>query len=254
MNMNSETNVISRRALPSDPRFLFELIDRGTNFSLLRFADGERSLIEGREIPKNTQAFRVDNWSSPSGVSKLGSDLRSSLKFYHPRLIHAISCPCCSISDFAFFAQYGDPRVPVTHSNVFINAYYTDFLRYFEAFKRPINLVLNFAADVYRLPFQVKQLCFVPTDCVNYWELKSSELLQNSRSMARGALDELFLIAAGPMSEPLIVEMIKENENNCYVDVGSALDEFFFGRKTRPYMQPGHPLAKLRCSISKDLR
>jgi hypothetical protein len=246
--------VFKRRLLPSDPAFLFEKIRAGESFSLMRFADGERSLMEGQEVSIDSQAFKVDRWSSPPKKTRLGFDLTTSISFYKPGLIHAISCPCCSQSDFNYLFLRGGANIPFTHSNIFINGYYTEFKLFVSSISKPINLIVNRNSNLSGLPFLVKQALFVPSDCVNEWEFNSENLVRASRKLAMGALQEIFLIAAGPMSEVFIREMLLVNSENTYIDVGSALDELLFLKKTRPFMDENHPFSRLRCNIQEGLR
>jgi hypothetical protein len=248
---NINQNPINRRILPSDPSFIFDLIARGTNFSLLRFADGERLLIEGLGIPESSQAFRMDGWNSKGGNTKLGVDLARTLLYRNSNVIHAIACPCCSFPDFKYFAFKGDSRIPITHSNIFINGYYKKFQNFISQLQSPINLVANCKANLHALPFGAKQILQVPSDCVTEWERWSKDFMLAAEAMAIGAINEIFFIAAGPMSEPIIVAMAKANPDNIYLDIGSALDEYLFGKKTRPYMFDSHPLSRRFCDINE---
>ena len=56
--------------------------------------------------------------------------------------------------------------------------------------------------------------------------------------------DLLFVVSAGPMSEPIIVDLFKNNPNNCYIDFGSSIDMFIHERQTRPYMNPDNKYAR----------
>ena len=57
--------------------------------------------------------------------------------------------------------------------------------------------------------------------------------------------NELFFISCGPISEIIIHKLYESNPNNTYVDVGSSIDEFVHGYKTRPYMDPTSRYSKM---------
>ena len=56
--------------------------------------------------------------------------------------------------------------------------------------------------------------------------------------------NQTFFVSAGPVSEILIHRMYVANPNNQYVDVGSSIDEFTHGYKTRPYMDSNSQYSK----------
>ncbi len=55
--------------LASDFKKIWQKIDIGENFALLRYGDGERAIMEGRVV------VAQEGWSSPNFVTKLGKDL-----------------------------------------------------------------------------------------------------------------------------------------------------------------------------------
>ena len=56
-----------------------EKIKNGENFAYARYADGEVLLMKGNEVGQNTQAFKIDNWSSPNKLTSVGNELIESL-------------------------------------------------------------------------------------------------------------------------------------------------------------------------------
>jgi Asp-tRNA(Asn)/Glu-tRNA(Gln) amidotransferase A subunit family amidase len=69
----------------------------------------------------------------------------------------------------------------------------------------------------------------------------TSEIIEKYSSMT----NQLFFISCGPISEIIIDVLYKANPNNTYIDVGSSIDEFVHGYKTRPYMYNTSPYSKL---------
>jgi hypothetical protein len=100
-------------------------------------------------------------------------------------------------------------------------------------------LIINKEGLNKTFPFEIETIFPIENDCVNFWESNKNDFVEKLRNTFAKYNNTLFLISAGPMSEVIIEELIKINETNRYIDVGSALDEFTKGRKTRPYMKEG---------------
>ena len=218
--------------------------------AIYRFGDGERLLMLGQAVGEYTQAARVDRWTAPSGVTRLGRDLYTVLTSGQGAHAHfGISCPCCDEVSYAFYAGAVD-RSPTFSANLFINANYPRWRTFLEQLKdRNVAVILNEHANTRDLPFVPSCKIFVPDDCVNRYEQEHERYTGYARSMARELDRAIVLVAAGPMSEPLIHFMWNENPNNTYVDVGSSLDEMTYGRRTRPYADPESEYARKTCSL-----
>jgi hypothetical protein len=74
---------------------IWDLIESDIPFAYSRYADGEIALIQGKAIQKGTQATDIDNWSCPNEITKLGVDLKNSLKHEENNYFYAICCDCC---------------------------------------------------------------------------------------------------------------------------------------------------------------
>ena len=59
----------------TDFDYYTNLIKSDTNFAYARYADGEVQLMRGNPIGSNSQAFMVDKWSAPSGMTPIGEQL-----------------------------------------------------------------------------------------------------------------------------------------------------------------------------------
>ena len=86
------------------------------------------------------------------------------------------------------------------------------------------------------MPFHVDVFCPFPDDCVNWWEEGGDDFIETLQKYVATSSNETFFLSIGPAAEVAIHEMYKANPNNQYIDVGSAIDEWFYTTQTRPYM------------------
>lgn len=211
---------------------------RHTIFS--RYADGELALMMGKEVGNYTQAYLKDNWNAPSHKTKLGKDLVKSLKNKSIDKFYGISCGCCDpsgkkiILDNLKFAGVGMENI--TYSNLWINGNYKKIKGVIENITEDVILIANKEGSDKKYPFNVSTFIPVENDCVNFWESHRDEFLQELYKISQRSL--LYLISAGPMSETIIDFLSNLDIHNVgrYIDIGSALDEYTKGCKTRPYM------------------
>jgi hypothetical protein len=218
-------------------------------FAAYRFGDGELMLSDGVAVGEATQAHRVDRWNAPEGLSRLGHDLRVVLDTQEQCFHFGIPCLCCNAAgSLALKARIR--KSPVFAANLFINANYPHFVKFLrELGDHPVSVIINQRADEWMLPFRVQKRLSVPDDCVRNYEKDKYAILSAARDFAMRCRFELILVSAGPLSEVLIFAMWNANPNNTYIDVGSAIDEFIYGERTRPYMIPGSPYAVRQCVL-----
>lgn len=219
-----------------------------------RYADGELSLMLGKEIPKYSQAFIEDQWSSPGNKTLIGTDLINSLKNNHPNKIYAISCDCCDPFSKKILLDNlkiaGVNMSNITYANLWINGNYEKFKNIIKNnISEKAILIANEEGINKSYPFELYDFFPIKNDCVNFWENNKAIFLDELKERFYSYKNTLFLISAGPMSELIIDELIKVNDTNRYIDVGSSLDEFTKSRKTRPYMKENQPYYKQMCKF-----
>jgi hypothetical protein len=102
--------------------------------------------------------------------------------------------------------------------------------------KRDVILICNKNAKKENFPFNVIDITPFPDDCINFWEDNDESFIEEINKKYSLMNNQLFFISCGPVSEIIIDALYKINPNNTYIDVGSSIDEFVHGYKTRPYM------------------
>lgn len=215
-------------------------IESGIPFVHARYADGEIALSMGREIGRGSQATEVDKWKAPAKMTKLGREILESLCHTEPNYYYAISCDTSSVSDKNYLLSHiKQSREYITFANLWINANYNLFLEKIKTHKRPTIIIGNVSGENAKFPFDIENYLSFGNNCVETWEQYSNEIKDVLNIGIGNISGKTVFISVGPMSEAIIHHLWTVNPTNQYIDIGSALDEYIHGRKTRPYMIDG---------------
>lgn len=226
-----------------DFEYFTNLILSDNNFAYARYADGEVALMLGKSIGLGSQAFHIDKWSSPNGLTRVGKELLETLDHQEHNYYYAIS----SNTDWADDNHFLISKLKtnnITFANLWINANYQKMKVFYQNLKKSIYIICNQKAKKENFPFPIIEIIPFPDDCINFWEQNGDIYLNYIREQLPNINNQTFFISAGPVSEILIHNMYKVNPNNQYIDVGSSIDEFVHGYPTRPYMDPNSQYAK----------
>jgi hypothetical protein len=224
----------------------WEMINDGNNFSLARYADGEVLLMTNAGVRSQTQAFMVDKWMATSGITKVGTDLMATLNHTESDYYYAISAKNDHMGDYTFlYNTIAQDKKNITFVNLWINANYNQMKDNLCSLKRDVILICNQKGRVNNYPFKVSDLIPFPDDCVNFWESNGYEYTEYLKDKFKSITNQLVFISCGPISEIIIHELYLLNNKNSYIDVGSSIDEYTHGYKTRPYMINGSYYNKL---------
>lgn len=234
---------MKRLFLKDEFKKFWKKIENQENFALLRYGDGERAFMTGKSITAQ------EGWTSPDFVNSLGKSLLETLDATGENLFHGISCPCCDRAAYYWYLTRIKNK-NITFSNLFININYKKFYKKFKNLKRDAIFIGNFRAKNKKIGnLNILKSYYVDDDCNEFWETKSKEFLEQIKKDYGKTNNLLYVISAGPMSEPIIVELYKNNPNNCYIDFGSAIDSYIHEKQTRPYMNKKSELAKKNCKM-----
>ena len=234
-------------------------IKRGENFMFLRYGDGERMLMLGQEV------HAQEGWQAPNKLTSLGLALQKTLNTATPppknylnadsTVTYAVTCPCCNSELYFWYLQHLKPDTSITTANVWINANFPKFKRDFLELKRDAVLITNYRGKGKTFgKLNIKKHYTVDDDCVNFWEREGQALIKQIIDETGKEENLLYAFSAGPLSEPIMIELYKNNPNNCYIDFGSALNFIIHDGITRPFMLENHPLAKKTCWIFDNNR
>lgn len=233
-----------------DFNLIWRKIDAGNPIAFARYADGECALMQGRAIGSGTQATDIDRWSSPNYITELGIDLKESLIHTETNYYYAISCDCCDPNGKKYLLNFIKQKKEfITFSNLWINSNYIKFIDKISQLKKEVIILANFEGKNNNFPFPVKSYVPFENNCVEQWKLNKEKIKEKLKEISQNQ-NTLFFISVGPMSEVIIDYLWKCNPNNQYIDVGSSIDEFVHGKKTRPYMFIESQYAHSECKLS----
>ena len=223
-------------------------IKNGENFMLFRYGDGERMLMCGQKVRAQ------EGWTAPEYITELGKALQDTLKpsknVDRSKIIYAITCPCCNSEIYFWYLQNLTPKTTVTSANIWINDNFKHFKKDFVELERDAVLITNYRGKGKQFgKLNIKKHYVVDDDCVNFWERESKKLIKQIIDEVGNENNLLFAFSAGPLSEPIMLELFKHNPNNCYIDFGSALNFIIHEGITRPFMLENNALSKKQCWI-----
>ncbi|MDR1285570.1 MAG: glycosyltransferase [Campylobacteraceae bacterium] len=234
--MHKENNVY----LSDEFNKFWQKIENGENFALVRNGDGERSIIMGNPI------VAQEGWKAPPYISKLGENLNETLSIVNKNVFFGISCPCCDSAAYYWYKSRIDSK-NITFANLWVNANYEHFIKKFNLITRDAILIANYSAIGYKIGnLNILRHYEISDDCISFWKNDAPKMLENIKRDFGKQENILYVVSAGPMSGPIIIDLFKNNPQNCYIDFGSAIDRYYMG-VTRPYMIKDNVYAKRNC-------
>lgn len=216
-------------------------IERNENFALVRNGDGERAIMLGHAVKAQ------EGWRAPAYSTKLGEECLKAIQVVDNRYWIGISCPCCDRKAYYWYMTH-TKQANITFANIWLNGNYERFINKFSKLKRDAIIIANHAAENKKIgQLNILKFYSVGDNCIEFWENSAEKLIEQIIGEYGNQNGILYVVSAGPLSGPIISRLFANNSNNCYIDFGSAIDEFVHNRKTRPYMNPTTSYAKQNC-------
>jgi len=213
------------------------------SYAISRCADGEAAVL------KNKTVGNKDGWLYKKNKNLIfRSDLRRSLLCRDENFVYGISSRNVDEKNYLFLKKFvrQDLRY-VTFSDIWVNANYDLFNELFlttlNQTKKDVTIITNPKATFTALKqsISLKEVIPIKGNCVTYWEKNRNYLKALLDLKASLSENEIFLVAAGPLTNIIIYEMWCINRNNIYLDIGSTLDPIIFNRLSRNYHKTDHP-------------
>lgn len=215
-------------------------IESNENFTLLRYGDGERAIMTGKSVKAQ------EGWQSPEKIGNLGHSLLSTLNLKEDNVYYGISCPCCDPEAYYWYSSRIENKNR-TFANLWVNKNYPNFIRRFNKLNRDAVLIANYRAKGHKFGnLNILAYYEIGDDCISFWENEAPKMLDKIKKDFGSKNNILYVVSAGPMAEPIITELYKSNPNNCYIDFGSVIDEYY-KEVSRPYMIKGNIYAERNC-------
>ena len=226
--------------------FIISLILCKIPFSFIRFGDGEEHIMSGK--PFNTSR---DKWYWNNKNKNFQKNLiKSSSICSIPNNFVAIPCEKWHTiaESILSFSKCTNSKY-MSYASVFINKNFEFFQNWIVKFINSSNrwkivLVANYLINkdiswAYRyIP--------IPEHIVENWDKIRISLLHKLEKEAKKN-DLIFFVSAGPAANIIISYLIKINNKNIYIDLGSAIEIITKGFSTRFYTKNGKKSLS-RCS------
>ncbi len=241
-------------------------------FALIRYGDGERTLLQGGPVSADTQAGEVDKWTWGGGDSLLARDMDAGLRSGGAGgspLFVGFASPRDDEPGLRFFMSRAKPRCErVTFANLWANALYPGTVALLRALltqqARRVVLVANEeavrgCAGCAAPPGGAGALfgCVaLPDDAVNAWgdaptrERILGAALALAADGAANGTTLLFIVSGGPLAKAFIPRLQAAAPVHQYVDFGSSTDRLLKGRATRYFAFDDAPSIDMRADPS----
>jgi hypothetical protein len=216
----------------------------GENFAFTRFSDGELHMLQGKPFFIKNNSTLTDGrlcqgyWGNeelksfdPDKDQKCQDKLIECFKHREYNYFKGICCKCC-VGEKNWKWQFENllEEKPndefLTWSNLFINGNYEEYMsKIVPLFSNiPIIIVCNENSDISGLPFYKNIIKWFPvgSNCHS----NNFDLIEEMKvwSKENDIQNHMFLFSAASLSNYLIYELYKQNNNNTYFDIGSTLN------------------------------
>lgn len=232
----------------TDFDYFINLIKSNTNFSFSRYGDGEHMIMSGEPVGYNTQAHQVDKWNYDGRVTEVSKKLIETFNHTESNYWYGIPTQIENLKCYEYFTNL-IKNDKITFANLWINANYKKMYNFYKTTDKSIYLICNQKAKKENFPFQVNEIFPFPDDCISYWENYGDDYISQLVNYIIHITNQTFFISCGPISEIIIHNLYNANPNNQYIDLGSSIDEFIHGYKTRPYMNPNSNYANSKSNF-----
>lgn len=235
-------NKLKNRILPFDFEdelmFFIDLISCNIPFSLIRFADGENSIMKGIKINA-----KLDKWYWDHKNKKFQESLIESASICTNQNSF-IGIPCKNwfkISESILSFSKCSTAKFMSYSSLFVNKNYPVFKDWIIKFINSSNrskIILVANSIINKNITWAYKFFPVPDHLVENWDNYSISLLSELSHLAKQN-NFIFFISAGAASKIIISYLTKINSNNTYIDFGSSIEFITKGYTTRTYAKNG---------------
>ena len=220
-----------------------EMLNRGENFGLSRFSDGEIFILKNQKLVLERDRFVTGERSGigryteeeeksydPTSHEHISHRLKDCLSSRKKNYFKGLSCnedtDICLEDDVLKYQILLSPddEEHLTFSNVFINANYPRFINEFLPVlkSKQIVFVANESADLTKLGLNIIKDFRIGSNCfVTNYDLPSeiNEWIEGNDT--RGVV---FLISASTLSNFIVKDCFFKHPENTYIDIGSSLN------------------------------
>lgn len=211
------------------------------NFSFIRFSDGELFVLQNLRLELNRDHYIIGNGLGHGEYNEEeqkkfipGKDefyrkkLEESLQYDAPNFYQGI-CTKPDVNEEVFnwmvsLSGGNSESERLTWANLFINGNYERYIKEIVPLfsEREVIMVVNHSAQIEHLPFPVKKVFRVGTNCF----INNYGLIEEMKTYIKenGIENHLFLISAASLTNLIGHQLHEEFPNNSYIDIGSTLN------------------------------
>ena len=216
-------------------------LERGENFSFIRFSDGELFVLQNLRLELNEDHYIIGNGL---GYGEYNAEEQKKFmpgqdEFYRKKLEESLQwdannfyrgiCTKPDVTEEVFnwmvnLSGSTSDSERLTWANLFINGNYG---RYIEEIvpifsTKEIIMVVNHSAQVEHLPFNVKKVFRVGTNCF----INDYDLIEEMKTYIKenNIENHVFLLSAASLTNLIGHQLHVEFPNNSYIDIGSTLN------------------------------
>ena len=233
---------------------LLQKIKAAENFAYARFSDGEICVMQNKELRLADDHVKMGETLYGFGYTKddhkhfdpekhgfLKDKLIEAYKFKKENYFVGGICQGCTCAsrEFAEWMHdlYGVLDENLTSTNLLVNSNYPLFIGHFmPALKtRKVVMICSANANLSETPFEVVKDFRVGENCI----VNDHHLVDDIKQyIDKNAIkDHVFLFSASSLSEVLIYELYKFNDQNTYIDIGTTLHPYMGLSIERDYLR-----------------
>lgn len=218
--------------------FFIDLISCKIPFSFIRFGDGENLIMKGEKI-STTQ----DNWYWNATNSKFQYNLIESSSIC-TNDYGFIGIPCKNWIDISksilSFSKCSSAKY-MSYATLFINKNYDFFKDWIVHFVNSSNrwkIILVANSIINKNISWAYKFFPIPDHLIENFDYYSISLISQLSNLAKQK-NLIFFISAGPAANIIISILVKINNSNIYIDLGSSIEFLTKGYTTRSYAKNG---------------
>lgn len=218
---------------------VLDKLKKGENFAFARFSDGELDILKNKYVILADNYFISGNQKGNGiyTVEEQKEFVPEKHQFFREKLIEAYLHKqsnyfkgICTGTDlhvgsdnFNWMIEFhGGDHETLTFSNLLINANYKRFVEEMIPLfvNRKIIYVVNENANINNLPFNVEKTFLIGSNCF----VNNYDVVEKVKQYIGEKQDYIVLCSAASLSNLVIYENYKNNNNNTFLDIGSCLN------------------------------
>lgn len=200
---------------------IFKKIENKEPFSLIRYGDGEKNIIDN--IPCKRAGFSFNPHNINDHIFR--SDLWKALQYDGGENYYV------GVDNEELKMEV---KGTIISPMVFVNENYLEFLKQLKEVAKeiPVVLVVNKMSRLTNIPFNFTEVFTLKDNAWHSAQHLDGDILEYL-DMCKD--QHLVLVAGGVYSCTLIHKLWSKDRNHIFLDIGSTLDPYLFGQHTRQY-------------------